>query len=53
MIKFHIVQSQLCLTEFMFPQETLVDFSLTSTDIWAVWVDESNNTVVKYINFEQ
>ncbi|KAL6106123.1 nup160 [Pungitius sinensis] len=33
-------------------QETLVDFSLTSTDIWAVWVDESNNTVVKYINFE-
>ncbi|KAJ4918470.1 hypothetical protein JOQ06_002062 [Pogonophryne albipinna] len=33
-------------------QETLVDFTLTPTDIWAVWVDESNATVVKYINFE-
>ncbi|XP_070763459.1 nuclear pore complex protein Nup160 [Enoplosus armatus] len=33
-------------------QETLVDFALTSTDIWAVWVDDSNATVVKYINFE-
>ncbi|XP_020509237.3 nuclear pore complex protein Nup160 [Labrus bergylta] len=33
-------------------QETLVDFSLTSSDIWAVWVDESNSSVVKYINFE-
>uniref|UniRef100_A0A671XY85 Nucleoporin 160 n=1 Tax=Sparus aurata TaxID=8175 RepID=A0A671XY85_SPAAU len=33
-------------------QETLVDFALTSTDIWGVWVDDSNTTVVKYINFE-
>ncbi|XP_029379630.1 nuclear pore complex protein Nup160 isoform X2 [Echeneis naucrates] len=33
-------------------QETLVDFHLTSTDIWALWVDDSNTTVVKYINFE-
>ncbi|XP_068452615.1 nuclear pore complex protein Nup160 [Clinocottus analis] len=33
-------------------QETLVDFALTSKDIWAVWVDDSNTTVVKYIDFE-
>ncbi|XP_042267285.1 nuclear pore complex protein Nup160 isoform X1 [Thunnus maccoyii] len=33
-------------------QETLVDFTLTSTDIWGVWVDDSNTTIVKYINFE-
>ncbi|XP_053538114.1 nuclear pore complex protein Nup160 [Ictalurus punctatus] len=33
-------------------QETLVDFVLTSTDIWALWVDDDNQTVVKYINFE-
>eukprot|EP00066_Takifugu_rubripes_P016720 XP_011605986.1 PREDICTED: LOW QUALITY PROTEIN: nuclear pore complex protein Nup160 [Takifugu rubripes] len=33
-------------------QETLVDFVLTSTDIWGIWVDDSNTTVVKYINFE-
>ncbi|KAM9377512.1 nuclear pore complex protein Nup160 isoform 2-T2 [Pholidichthys leucotaenia] len=33
-------------------QETLVDFSLTSTDVWALWLDDSNSTVVKYINFE-
>ncbi|XP_038561724.1 nuclear pore complex protein Nup160 [Micropterus salmoides] len=33
-------------------QETLVDFALTSSDIWGVWVDDSNTTVVKYINFE-
>uniref|UniRef100_A0A3Q3W6F3 Uncharacterized protein n=1 Tax=Mola mola TaxID=94237 RepID=A0A3Q3W6F3_MOLML len=33
-------------------QETLVDFVLTSTDVWGVWVDDSNATVVKYINFE-
>uniref|UniRef100_A0AAY4BWC0 Nucleoporin 160 n=1 Tax=Denticeps clupeoides TaxID=299321 RepID=A0AAY4BWC0_9TELE len=33
-------------------QETLVDFSLTSTDIWALWMDDDNQTVVKYINFE-
>ncbi|CAI5668446.1 unnamed protein product [Oreochromis niloticus] len=33
-------------------QETLVDFTLTSSDIWALWVDESNATVVKYISFE-
>ncbi|CAB1414934.1 unnamed protein product [Pleuronectes platessa] len=33
-------------------QETLVDFHLTSTDVWGLWVDESNSTVIKYINFE-
>ncbi|KAM9659413.1 nuclear pore complex protein Nup160 isoform 8-T8 [Trichechus inunguis] len=33
-------------------QETLVDFALTSTDIWALWHDAENQTVVKYINFE-
>uniref|UniRef100_A0A3P9ILY1 Nucleoporin 160 n=1 Tax=Oryzias latipes TaxID=8090 RepID=A0A3P9ILY1_ORYLA len=33
--------------------ETLVDFSLTSSDVWALWVDDSNATVVKYISFEQ
>uniref|UniRef100_A0AAR2IT13 Nucleoporin 160 n=1 Tax=Pygocentrus nattereri TaxID=42514 RepID=A0AAR2IT13_PYGNA len=33
-------------------QETLVDFALTSTDIWGLWVDDDNQTVVKYINFE-
>ncbi|XP_041851953.1 nuclear pore complex protein Nup160 [Melanotaenia boesemani] len=33
-------------------QETLVDFALTSSDVWALWVDDSNTTVVKYINFE-
>nr|XP_015820477.2 nuclear pore complex protein Nup160 [Nothobranchius furzeri] len=33
-------------------QEVLVDFALTSSDIWALWMDQSNNTVVKYINFE-
>nr|XP_043873458.1 nuclear pore complex protein Nup160 [Solea senegalensis] len=33
-------------------QETLVDFQLTSTDVWALLVDESNTTVVKYINFQ-
>uniref|UniRef100_A0A7N8X968 Nucleoporin 160 n=1 Tax=Mastacembelus armatus TaxID=205130 RepID=A0A7N8X968_9TELE len=33
-------------------QETLVNFALTSTDIWGLWVDDSNSTVVKYINFE-
>lgn len=30
-----------------------MDFVLTSTDIWGIWVDDSNTTVVKYINFEQ
>lgn len=34
-------------------QETIVDFQLTATDIWALWVDQSNAAVVKYINFEQ
>ncbi|KAK2880678.1 nuclear pore complex protein Nup160 isoform X2 [Channa argus] len=33
-------------------QETLVDFALTTTDIWGLWVDDSNTTVIKYINFE-
>lgn len=42
-----------CLCDSVCHQETLVDFALTSTDIWGVWVDDSNTTVVKYINFEQ
>ncbi|CAN9498665.1 unnamed protein product [Ophioblennius macclurei] len=33
-------------------QEVLVDFTLTSSDVWALWLDDSNTTVVKYINFE-
>ncbi|RXM34397.1 Nuclear pore complex protein Nup160 [Acipenser ruthenus] len=33
-------------------QETLIDFSLTSTDVWALWQDDENQTIVKYINFE-
>uniref|UniRef100_I3MMD0 Nucleoporin 160 n=1 Tax=Ictidomys tridecemlineatus TaxID=43179 RepID=I3MMD0_ICTTR len=33
-------------------QETLIDFALTSTDIWALWHDVENQTTVKYINFE-
>uniref|UniRef100_A0A3Q4I347 Nucleoporin 160 n=1 Tax=Neolamprologus brichardi TaxID=32507 RepID=A0A3Q4I347_NEOBR len=39
-------------TLFSTQQETLVDFTLTSSDIWALWLDESNATVVKYISFE-
>ncbi|XP_056108033.1 nuclear pore complex protein Nup160 isoform X1 [Rhinichthys klamathensis goyatoka] len=33
-------------------QETVVDFVLTATDIWAVWLDNDNQTMVKYISFE-
>ncbi|XP_016394059.1 nuclear pore complex protein Nup160 [Sinocyclocheilus rhinocerous] len=33
-------------------QETLVDFVLTASDIWAVWLDNDDQTVVKYISFE-
>ncbi|XP_029010164.1 nuclear pore complex protein Nup160 isoform X2 [Betta splendens] len=33
-------------------QETLLDFALTSSDVWGLWVDDFNNTVVKYISFE-
>ncbi|KAM4617495.1 nuclear pore complex protein Nup160 [Discoglossus pictus] len=35
-------------------QETLVDFTftLTSTDIWGLWLDEESQTIVKHINFE-
>ncbi|XP_056307658.1 nuclear pore complex protein Nup160-like [Danio aesculapii] len=33
-------------------QETLVDFVLTATDIWALWLDNDNQTVAKYISFE-
>ncbi|XP_053256350.1 nuclear pore complex protein Nup160 isoform X1 [Podarcis raffonei] len=33
-------------------QETLVDFSLTTAEIWALWHDDENRTTVKYINFE-
>uniref|UniRef100_A0A3Q2PVR1 Nucleoporin 160 n=1 Tax=Fundulus heteroclitus TaxID=8078 RepID=A0A3Q2PVR1_FUNHE len=32
--------------------EALVDFTLTPTDVWALWEDESNSALVKYINFE-
>ncbi|KAG9475798.1 hypothetical protein GDO78_003943 [Eleutherodactylus coqui] len=36
-------------------QETLLDFmfTLTTTDIWALWLDEEKQTIVKHINFEQ
>jgi len=34
-------------------QEALVDFALTSSDVWALWVDDANATVVKHISFEQ
>ncbi|XP_072290755.1 nuclear pore complex protein Nup160 [Eucyclogobius newberryi] len=34
-------------------QETLVDFTLTSTEIWGLWVDDTNSIVIKYIQFEQ
>lgn len=33
-------------------QETLVDFTLTPTDIWGLWLDDTNQTVVKYISYE-
>uniref|UniRef100_H3BIC0 Nucleoporin 160 n=1 Tax=Latimeria chalumnae TaxID=7897 RepID=H3BIC0_LATCH len=33
-------------------QEMLVDFALTPTDVWALWQDEENQTIVKYINFD-
>ncbi|KAM4017014.1 nuclear pore complex protein Nup160 [Anomaloglossus baeobatrachus] len=35
-------------------QESLVDFmfTLTTTDIWALWLDDENQTIVKHINFE-
>ncbi|XP_032213764.1 nuclear pore complex protein Nup160 [Mustela erminea] len=33
-------------------QETLIDFAITSTDVWAMWHDAENQTVVKYINYE-
>ncbi|XP_072278003.1 nuclear pore complex protein Nup160 [Pyxicephalus adspersus] len=35
-------------------QESLVDFTFTlaTTDIWALWLDEENQTIVKHINFE-
>ncbi len=45
------VYSQVCV--FLLEQETLVDLVLTATDIWAVWLDNDNQTVVKYISFEQ
>uniref|UniRef100_A0A8C5F0Q5 Nucleoporin 160 n=1 Tax=Gopherus evgoodei TaxID=1825980 RepID=A0A8C5F0Q5_9SAUR len=34
-------------------QEMLVDFALTPAEIWALWHDDENQTIVKYINFEQ
>ncbi|XP_066487596.1 nuclear pore complex protein Nup160 [Tiliqua scincoides] len=33
-------------------QETLIDFALTTAEIWALWYDDENQTTVKYINFE-
>ncbi|KAJ6665587.1 hypothetical protein lerEdw1_003430 [Lerista edwardsae] len=33
-------------------QETLIDFALTTAEIWALWYDDENQTIVKYINFE-
>ncbi|XP_068117185.1 nuclear pore complex protein Nup160 isoform X2 [Hyperolius riggenbachi] len=35
-------------------QETLVDFTFTlaSNEIWALWLDDENQTMVKHINFE-
>uniref|UniRef100_A0ACB8G2G4 Uncharacterized protein n=1 Tax=Sphaerodactylus townsendi TaxID=933632 RepID=A0ACB8G2G4_9SAUR len=33
-------------------QETLVDFALTTAEIWALWHDDENQATVKYINFE-
>ncbi|KAM9301868.1 nuclear pore complex protein Nup160 [Gastrophryne carolinensis] len=35
-------------------QETLVDFTFTlsTTDIWGLWLDDENQTIVKHINFE-
>ncbi|XP_062972887.1 nuclear pore complex protein Nup160 [Elgaria multicarinata webbii] len=33
-------------------QETLVDFALTTAEIWALWHDDENQTTMKYINFE-
>nr|XP_055048716.1 nuclear pore complex protein Nup160 [Misgurnus anguillicaudatus] len=33
-------------------EDTLVDFVLTATDVWALLLDSDNQTVVKYINFE-
>ncbi|TRZ00171.1 hypothetical protein DNTS_020923, partial [Danionella cerebrum] len=33
-------------------QETLVDFILTAADIWALWLDNDNQTVIKYSSFE-
>ncbi|KAJ1183130.1 hypothetical protein NDU88_008300 [Pleurodeles waltl] len=33
-------------------QETLVDFTLTATDLWALWQDDENQTIVKHTNYE-
>ncbi|XP_020647772.3 nuclear pore complex protein Nup160 isoform X1 [Pogona vitticeps] len=33
-------------------QETLVDFALTTAEIWALWHNDENEATVKYINFE-
>nr|7VOP_D Chain D, Nucleoporin 160kDa [Xenopus laevis]7VOP_M Chain M, Nucleoporin 160kDa [Xenopus laevis] len=36
-------------------QETLIDFTFTlsSMNIWALWLDDDNQTVMKHINFER
>ncbi|XP_060694690.1 nuclear pore complex protein Nup160 [Hemiscyllium ocellatum] len=40
------------ISTLFFTQETLVDFALTPTDIWALWQDEDNQANVRYISFE-
>lgn len=43
---------QLCVNKGVcVSQETLVDFTLTSTDIWGLWVDDG--TVIRSISFDQ
>ncbi|XP_057705577.1 nuclear pore complex protein Nup160 isoform X2 [Corythoichthys intestinalis] len=41
-----------CVSTLFCHQETLVDFALTSSDVWALWLDEANGTVLKHANFE-
>ncbi|KAG8431550.1 hypothetical protein GDO86_018318 [Hymenochirus boettgeri] len=35
-------------------QETLIDFNFTlaTMEVWALWIDDENQTIVKHINFE-
>lgn len=41
------------MMEITVKQETLVDFVLTATEVWGLWLDDDNQTVVKYVSFEQ